>query len=211
MSLYILYFLLPYVLPVPPAPGVVASRSDAREYVCEHMSVQATVDRYPGRVAEPKPRGDYIERDVMMCQQRVLRGDLRLAKDEAILLSLEARANELAADARARYPELEDHTWMVEVYYPSGSVSGKISFAAQNALMAQGLTVSDRAPTLAAGDVQVLTRMSPWEAYPAACQRYHSNGSVGADEALLAVMTLDPQETALHAGLCEQGRWTWLR
>jgi hypothetical protein len=53
--------------------------------------------------------------------------------------------------------------------------------------------------------------MPPSEAYPTACRRYTDNGSLGAADVLLAVVLLDRQETALHAGLCAAGSWTWLR
>ena len=77
--------------------------------------------------------------------------------------------------------------------------------------MAQGASVSDRVPTLAAGDIDVITRMSAEDAYPAACQRYYSLGSLKEDDVLLAVVRLDSRETALHAGLCDRGQWRWLR
>ncbi|MCB9761284.1 MAG: hypothetical protein H6739_15690 [Alphaproteobacteria bacterium] len=211
MPLFVLYVLLPYVLPVPPAPGLIRPKRELRNYTCERMSIQDGVRRYPGQVSPPEPRGDWYERSVVVCQERMLRLGLRDNLDDVILLSLEDRATELAGFASALGPALADHTWLVEVYYPSAPVSEKIDFATKNALMAEGLKVSDRAPRLGVGDVQVLTRMPPELAYPSACQRYYANGSLGEQDALLAVVHLDPRETALHAGLCAQGRWTWLR
>ena len=113
--------------------------------------------------------------------------------------------------AAAQRPDLDARTWLVEAHYPSASVASKISFATKNALVELGLSVSDRMATLAAGDVDVIVRMSPEDAYPAACRRYFASGSLGADDALLSVILRDTQATILHAGLCEQGQWTWLK
>jgi hypothetical protein len=71
--------------------------------------------------------------------------------------------------------------------------------------------VSDRVPLLSAEDVNVLTRMHPDAAYPAACQRYAATGALGPGEALLAIVRRDPRETVLHAGLCVDGGWAWLK
>ena len=61
-------------------------------------------------------------------------------------------------------------------------------------------------------DVQrVITRMAPDQAYPTACRRWFDTGSLDDGDALLAVVTRDPRETDLHAGLCASGTWTWLR
>lgn len=193
-----------------PAPGLTRSKAWSRTMECERMSVEAAARLRPGLVTPERPRGDYMERSVVLCTQRVLRAGLRSDRDEAVLSDLDVRADELAAAAATR-PDLADRTWLVETFYPSAQVSSKLSFAAKNALMGQGLAVSDRVPTLAVGDVAVLTRMSPAEAYPAACQRWAANGGLGAGDALLAVVSRDPRETALHAGVCADGVWTWVR
>ena len=207
-GLFPLVFGFPFVMP---QPGSWRDRDDARNYSCAFMTVEQAQVARPGAVRPVGPRGDLYERDVVLCQERMLPLGLRLDADEAILSTLDARVKELAGAARSRRPDLEGATWLVEVYYPSPAVSAKIGFATKNALMAEGLGVSDRTPTLAAGDVQVITRMPPNEAYPTACRRYTDNGSLGANDALLAVVLLDRQETALHAGLCAAGSWTWLR
>ena len=83
--------------------------------------------------------------------------------------------------------------------------------AVKNALLDRSLKVSDRAPALAAGDIEVIGRLSPQAAYPIACTRYAAAGSLGDDDALLTIVLRDPQETLLHAGICTGGRWRWLR
>jgi hypothetical protein len=175
------------------------------------MSAEIASARYPGVIEAPRPRGDYVERSALVCAQRLMRPGLRADRDEAILSSLEPLVTELTATAGDLHPELATRTWLVEAFYPSAPVSAKLSFATKNALVEKGLQVSDRTPTLSAGDVDVLTRMPPEEAYPAACRRYEDNGSLHAGDALLAVVSRDPRETTLHAGLCTDGQWSWLR
>jgi len=196
--------------PTGPAPGALWTRTEARGMDCERLSVEAGHERYPGRIRAPAPRGDYVERGAVVCQERLFREGLRPPQDEAILSSLEARVAALARAAGALRPDLAGRTWLVEVHYPSAPVSSKIDFAAKNALMLEGLAVSDRAPRLAVGDVRVLTPMPPERAYPAACRRWADNGSLGGGDALLAVLLRDPRETALHAGICDGGQWTWV-
>lgn len=194
-----------------PAPSLTRSRRYSENLVCERITVEAARERRIGSVAEPKPRGDFVERSVLLCSERWIRRGLREDRDEAILSDLDVRAREVALAAASARPDLAGHTWMVDTFYPSAQVSTKVSFATKNALMHSGLAVSDRVPFLGAGDVDVLTRMHPSEAYPGACLRYHQSGSLEDGEVLLALVSRDRRDTALHAGLCESGRWTWLR
>lgn len=193
-----------------PSPSLVKSSERSHRYSCERVSTQVVQQTRPGAVRPDKPRGDYVERDAVICTERLVRPGLRKSRDEAVLGNLDERAARLAATAHGSRPDLHDRTWLVEVFYPNIQVSSKLSFATKNALMHQGLGVSDRLMGLAAGDVDVLTRMSPYEAYPAACTRYEQTGSLGEGDVLLAVVSLDPRETQLHAGLCDGGQWSWL-
>jgi hypothetical protein len=183
----------------------------SRDLECEHMDVQTAVRDRPGLVAPPKPRGDYVERAVLVCAERWMRPGVRPPRDEAVLETLGATATEIALVAATERPDLRGATWLVEVFYPSGQVASKIAFATKDALVSRELTVSDRTPTLGVGDVGVLTRLDPDRAYPAACRRYADTGALREGDALLAVVHLDPRETRLHAGLCVAGEWTWLR
>lgn len=203
--------ILPFIAPLGPHPGVVWSRDEVRSLDCEWVTAEAGSRQYPGRVAADDPRGGFIERGAVLCQERLMRPGLRADRDELILADLEAMTADLAGVAAAQRPDLDARTWLVEAHYPSASVASKITFAAKNSLVELGLSVSDRMPTLSAGDVDVIIRLAPTEAYPAACRRYLATGSLGADDALLSVILRDDQETILHAGLCEQGQWTWLK
>jgi hypothetical protein len=203
--------LIPALVTPDPAPGLFRSRERARSFECERMEADAAMRRYPGEVRPARPRGEYMERSALVCTQRLMRPGLRDDRDEAILSSLDPLVTELTGAAGDLHREVAGRTWLVEVYYPSAPVSAKLAFATKNALVGKGLSVSDRTPVLSAGDVDVLTRMAPEEAYPAACRRYADNGSLGADDVLLAVVSRDPRETTLHAGLCTDGRWAWLR
>lgn len=211
MILAILGVLLPALVHPDPAPGLFRSRTHARTFECERMDVENVGRRHPGEVAPTRPRGEYVERSALACTQRLMRPGLREERDEAVLSTLGPLVTELGASADALRPGLASRTWLVEVYYPSVQVAAKLAFAAKNELVGKGLRVSDRTPTLAAGDVEVLTRMPADAAYPAACRRYRDNGSLGADDVLFAIVSRDPRETTLHAGLCTEGGWAWLR
>ena len=138
-----------------------------------------------------------------------MRQGLRIERDEAVLSTLQKSTTDLVAAAATR-PDLAGKTWLVESFYPSGAVSDKLSFATKNALVLRGFRVSDRTPTLSAGDIGVITRMPAFDAYPLACKRYLDTGTLGEDDALLAVVMLDVRETTLHAGICFGGTWSWL-
>ena len=203
--------VLPALLHRDPAPGLTNPRARSRALECEWLSTQMASQRYPGQIAPERPRGEYVNRDALVCTQRLMRPGLREDRDEAILASLEALVTDLTASATDLHPELRPQTWLVEAYYPSTQVSAKLSFATKNALVARGLQVSDRTPILSAEDVNVLSRMAPDAAYPGACRRYTDNGSLQPGDTLLAVVHRDPRETILHAGLCTDGVWAWLK
>lgn len=201
---------LPWFRP-DPAPGLRRGRTSARSLVCETASIEEARELYPGQFPRVRGRGDAFNRRAEICRARLLRPGLRNNRDEAILEALDVRTQELATAAASLRPELAEHTWMVEAYYPSAPVSTKIAFATKNALMGQGLSVSDRTPLLGADDVNILSLMHPREAYPMACKRYHDTGGLQDGDALLAILTRDRRETNLHAGVCHDGRWMWLR
>ncbi|HCF60033.1 MAG TPA: hypothetical protein DFS52_18820, partial [Myxococcales bacterium] len=99
----------------------------------------------------------------------------------------------------------------VDAFYPQPEVAAKIAVASRTDLAERGQRVSDRVPLLAAGDLVVLGGMPPQQAYPLACKRYFDEGTLAEKDAFLNLMILDPREAQLHAGLCVQGKWTWLR
>lgn len=202
--------ILPFLIHPDPAAGLTRSKTRSRDLDCSFLSAEAGNSQRPGQVPVSPPRGDYIERSAMLCTERLMPAGRRAPRDEAVLSDLEGITAELASAAAGRRPDLAGRTWLVESFYPSVPVAAKLSFATRSALMRQGLSVSERTPRLGAGDVDVLTRLDPRDAYPAACLRYAATGALGAGEALLAVVSRDPRETILHGGLCVDGQWTWL-
>mgnify|MGYP000232596797 FL=1 len=201
---------LAFLFPSGPVPGLTRSVHWIRQHDCERLSKQEAYRRYPGRVPPPKAEEDG-QVGVVVCSERVVRDGLRSPRDEAVLRKLDTLAEELVQASEPYHLGLDDRTWVVDVFYPDPSVSAKLSFATKDGLLKAGVRVSDRVPLLSAEDINVLTRMHPDAAYPAACQRYADTGALGADEVLLAVVQRDPRETVLHAGICVDGGWAWLK
>jgi hypothetical protein len=208
LILFALLSLLPRLVEPDPAPGVLRSKAAARQLDCARQSAALADALDPGALRPPEPRGDQLPRDQVTCRERLLRPGLRADRDEAILQDLADQSTGFAA--RAQGAEMPDHTWLVEVFDPSPAVAAKLGFATKSALVGQGLRVSDRIPAFAIGDLEVLTRMAPADAWPAACTRLRATGSLRPDDALLALVSLDPRATVLHAGLCAGGGWRWL-
>lgn len=211
MIVVLALMILPFMIHPDPAPGLLRGKRRSRNLECERMDAETGSQRYPGEIRTSPPRGDFVERSAIVCAERLTRPGLRATRDEAILSALQPLVADLTAAAGDLRPDLGDRTWLVESYYESAQVSAKLSFATKNALVDQGLTVSDRTPTLSAADVEVITRLPPTTAYEAACERYTANGSLHEGDVLLAVVSRDPRETILHAGLCTDGRWSWLK
>ncbi len=194
-----------------PAPRATRPRAWSRTLDCERMDAELSSRRYPGSVAPPPSRGPYAERATVVCRERLLRPGLRESSDEALLRTLDSQTVNVAKMAVALRPDLAESTWLVEVFVANPVVAFKVGFATKDALLNSGTSVSDRTPILGRQDIDVLMRMPPESAYPAACERYFATGSLTADDVLLAVLTMDTRETILHAGLCVNGTWSWLR
>jgi hypothetical protein len=194
-----------------PVPGPRWTRTRSRNLDCERLSSETGSQRYPGEISPARPRGGFGERETVVCRERILRAGLRSPLDEALLTDLQPTAAGLAETAAAVRPELAGATWLVEVNVPNPEVAAKVAFATKSALVEQGLSVTDRTPRLAVGDLEVITRMAPDDAYPTACVRWFATGALGPDDAILTVLSRDPRETVLHAGVCVGGQWSWLR
>lgn len=192
------------------APSSVRTHESARNYTCEYLSITETERRFPGAVAPTPGRGDSAERNSLVCTESLIEAWRRNPQDEAILRHLTEHSREMAETATSIRPDLAGRTWLVEAYHPNAVVTAKLAFASKNALMEQGVTVSDRTPLLAVGDVDALVRLPATEAYREACARYTATGSLKPTDALLAVVYADPRETSVHAGVCERGTWSWL-
>lgn len=211
-------FVLLYTLPGvaeelnDPVDGWLPAEAEARQLECERLSIEAARAVAPGQVPGPAARGsDFFRRSAVICRGRLIPVGARRAQDDAILTTLREAADEMASAVAALERPLRDRTWMVEVFYPDSGVSQKIAFAAKNALLDRGLRVTDRAPTLAAGDLEVIGLVPPAKAYPLACTRYAMTGSVPRDRALMALVLRHPRATILNVGVCADGRWRWIR
>ncbi len=202
---------LPFV-PAPfsgPAPGISVTKREARNIECTELSEAEAHALYPGQVSEPSVRGGYITHRAVSCKTRVFGTDERPGRDEAVLSRLTETVAELASAVDE--PALAGANWMVDAFYPDPSVAAKLSFAAKVALAERGRKVSDRVPVLAAGDVLVMSRMPAAKAYPLACARFFAEGALGTGDVFLGVIQVDDRETILHAGLCVNGGWRWVR
>lgn len=198
-----------------PLPGLFRTKEDARNMDCRRLTQAAAHERYPGRIPEPAGRAlAGSTSDVLACERRFVRLGERPARDEVILTSLRETAGEIVQGALAQDAGTasgSELTWHVDAFYPQMEVAAKIAVAARTELAERGHRVSDRVPLLAAGDIAVLSRLPPKEAYPAACSRYFAEGVLTDGDAFLGVMIVDPNETQLHGGLCVRGKWTWFR
>lgn len=191
-----------------PAPGIFTSVEDSRRMICERATLEAARRAHPGLIEEQHPRGDFIERSAVLCTEPIVDTDIRHPRDAAILADLSSTVNAVASRVAAEAPK---KTWLVEVHYPNASVVAKVAFATKTALVENGLTVTDRLPTLATGDVDVLSRTPALRAHPLACRRYFATGRLSDEDAVLSLLVLDSRETALHAGTCVNGSWKWLQ
>ena len=193
-----------------PAPGIATGQNEARNFECERVGQVEAHDRYPGDIPPVPARNDTESKvDALLCQARFVSLDARLPRDEAILSRLRMSVGALTQLASALHPG--DVVWHVDAFYPEPTVAMKISVAAKTALFEHGRAVSDRVPTLAAGDISVLIRMPPKQAYAVACKRYFAENVLGARDVFLGLMIVDARETQLHAGVCQAGQWRWVQ
>ncbi|MBK7861833.1 MAG: hypothetical protein IPJ65_25095 [Archangiaceae bacterium] len=191
-----------------PSAGFVQTKAEARNYDCQRLSQAEAHERYPGVVPEVPPRGTYGSTDALICSRRVLDWGDREGRDEAILNSLGEQVSELTRLATSTAPE--HTTWYVDSFYPQPQVAQKIAIAARVGLVERGQKVSDRVPLLGGGDIAVLARLPPGQAYDLACRRYFAESVLARGEAFLALMIVDARESQLHAGVCLDGAWRWL-
>lgn len=193
-----------------PSPGLTQSKAEARNLDCVRMSQVEAHERHPGKVPPPAPRGSLSQIDALACTRRMLQYGERAPRDEVILSRLGQTVGEITEVASATGAD-EAITWHVDAFYPDPKVAAKISVAAKTHLAERGRRVSDKVPTLAAGDIAVLSSLSPKEAYALACRRYFAEGVLRENDAFLGIMIVDPRETQLHAGVCMAGNWRWLQ
>ncbi len=211
--LFILLFNMPGIVESArePLDGWLPSEIALGDLECEPVTEVGARRLRPGQVAPPSARQDFLDRRAVVCRERLMPQGLRRAQDDAILSELRTTSRDLAALVGELDTEQQARTWLVETFYPDSAVAAKIAFAVKNALLDRDLRVSDRAPTLAAGDIEVIGQLEPQAAYPLACTRYAASGSLESTDALLAIVLRDSRETILHAGVCADGEWRWLR
>ncbi len=211
--MWVFWLLLPFYLlehATDPSPGFFQSKAAARNLDCRRLTQVEAHELYPGQVPEVPARNlAGGSTDALVCATRIMLEGERPPRDEAILSSLRQTVGAITQLAGAVAPD--DVTWHVDAFYPDLAVASKIAVAARTDLAERGRRVSDRVPVLAAGDIALLGTMSPRDAYPLACARYRDHQALGDQDAFLALMIVDPRETALHAGLCLRGEWRWLR
>ncbi len=193
-----------------PIDGWAAPPAALQDLECEPVTVDAARRRAPAEIPEPSARGDFLERRALICRERLMPKGVRVPRDDAILAELRGSARSFAGLVAQLEPEERGRTWLVEAFHPDQAISYKLGFAVKNALLDRELRVTDRAPTLAAGDLEVIGSVKSDVAYPLACARYLATGSLKEGDALLAVVLRHPHETRLHAGVCADGRWRWL-
>ncbi len=209
ISRFLPTILWPFVAPGAPAPGLAQTRAETRRLVCETMDATEAHTRAPYAVRARGPRETERNEAYVICHERLLPEGARSPADAALLDHLYAQTEAIAR--LAIHPSLAGRQYWVEAHVPSPVVAGKVRFATQNALMAKGVAVSDRTPVLGPVDIESLSRLPPASAWPEACARYASVGALSEGDVLLATMVVDPRESTLHAGLCADGVWTWLR
>ncbi len=193
-----------------PSPGLSHTRREARNFECQRLGQEEAHDRYPGDIPPVPPRQmAQAMTEALVCEPRFISIDDRAPRDEAILSTLRRDVGALTELASTLTPGAL--VWHVDAFYPEQAVASKISIAAKTELFERGRAVSDRVPTLAAGDISVLSRLPPNQAYATACTRYFAEHVLGEHDVFLGLMVVDPRETQLHAGVCQAGKWRWVQ
>lgn len=190
-------------------PLLFQSKAERRNMDCRRLTQNEAAERFPGQI--PQTRGRAIagvQPDVLACSSRYIQTTDRPPRDEAILSTLSLQVTELTETAAAQVPA--GVRWHVDAFYPSLPLAQKIAVAARTTLAERGYQVSDRVPTLAAGDVAVLATLPPSDVFRIACARSYQTEVLGPDDVFFGLMIVDPRETQLHAGVCQQGTWRWL-
>lgn len=190
-------------------PLLFATKVERRNLDCTRLLEEEAVEKFPGQIPkQPAKEIAGAQVDVLVCSKRVMELGERPPRDEAILSTLTAQISGLTERASALVGA--EVVWHVDAFYPSPHVGQKIASAAKASLVERGYAVSDRVPLLPAGDVSVLALLPPSEQYRTACARAFSSEVLGADDALLGLILIDPKETQLHGGVCRRGEWSWL-
>jgi hypothetical protein len=192
-----------------PSAGIFRTKEESRNLDCTRLSHARAHDLYPGTVPSEPPRGAYWTTDALVCGARIVQLGDRPARDEAVLTTLRESVSVLTRQASAEAPA--DTVWHVDAFYPQAEVNQKIVVAARVDLAERGFKVSDRVPVLSAGDISVLATTGADKAFALACRRYFAENVLHPGDGFLGITPVLKQETALHAGMCLEGKWRWLQ
>lgn len=191
-----------------PSPGLFVTKATSRRFECLRLEPAAAHALRPDRFPEPFARMPDLSPEAVQCLPTMLAPGERGRREDALLRELTASVQDLAQRAVTAAP---GRSWLVEAFDPDLELGAKLAAAGRVELARRRHVVSERVPLLAPADVSVISSR-PWrEAFPLACARYAAEGSLDAQDALLALVTLDARETQLHGGLCADGLWRWLR
>ncbi|HEY1099051.1 MAG TPA: hypothetical protein VGF99_08980 [Myxococcota bacterium] len=193
-------------------------RSELRALECERLDQAEAHRRRPSEVPETDRRAQtQMQIDAVVCHRRIVRDGLRDDRDEAVLASMTSDIDAIVAQASAytssssSSPSPATSRVIVDAFYPSLPMQGKIRSAALSAFAEAGLTTSTSLPLLAADDIAILGQLNVADALPLACQRLRAEGSLADGDTFVGIALLRPQETQLHGGICQAGVWRWLR
>lgn len=214
MEVFIFYLLTGLILFGDQANDPIQSawlgRTNARQFECERMSQAQAHNRYPGSVAAPNARaGALMQIDALACHHRVAADGQRDPREETILARLDDEVSEMTGLALPVAGD--DARWFVDAFYPDETMVQKIAGASRVALVQQGQRVMDTAPLLSAGDLIVLHSLPMKDAIPAACKRLFDSKKLVPGDAFLTVALLHREESQLHAGVCVDSGFRWLR
>ncbi len=185
-------------------------RSHLRDLQCERLPQAEAHRRHPGFVPPTDMRSQtQMQIDALVCERQVVSEGLRSARDEAILSQLDSEVAAIVSQAIAL--SADDTRFMVDAFYPSPQMAGKIRTATLQELAEAGRTTSTKMPLLAAADIEIIQGLRVQDALPIACARLFAEGNLAADQAFVGVALIRAEETQLHGGLCQAGGWRWLR
>ena len=185
-------------------------REHTRQLECERVSQAEAHRRFPADVPATAMRTSTImELDALVCARRLVPWGTLHPRDEVILSNLSAEVAAIVGGVVGAVPV--GSRVVVDVWYPSPQVAQKIAIATRQSVADTGHRVSNLAPLLAAGDVEVISALPPADALPVACARLFAEQTLTGTDAFVGVALLRDNETQLHAGLCQKGRWVWLR
>ena len=191
-------------------------RAALKDLDCERLDQAEAHRRYPATVpATSMKLGTLVTRDAMVCRRMIVPWSERAHREGALLASLSDEAAHMASAVVSAVSGAVDGQRttrvFVDAFHPDPRMAHKIARASRHALAERGVQTLDLPPLLAAADVDVVATLPLEKAIAVGCARLHAEGTLSPDDVWVGVALLREHETTLHAGLCRQGRWSWLR